>query len=350
MTAATRSGSESSTPATCLAYWITSPGVGALREERLGDVGPHESLVRTEFSAVSVGTERVVGLGLVPESAAQVMACAHMAGSFDLPVKYGYSLVGQVVAGSRVGQRVHVMHPHQDWAVVDTRRVVALPPSVPSARATLLPNVETALNAYLDADIGEDCGRVLIVGAGVVGLLVGFVLQAHGRRATLVDIDATRRRFAEHCGLEVDVVSQVEAGAFDVAFHTSATSAGLQTAIDALGFEGRVVELSWYGDRQVSVALGASFHFERKRILATQVAHVAKPVRTRMSHAQRMERVLALLADGVLDGVLAPANDFSDLPALMQRVYDGSIEAGLPLVRYPRASDAAARERRQDGA
>ncbi|HMQ21557.1 MAG TPA: zinc-binding alcohol dehydrogenase [Planctomycetota bacterium] len=350
MTGARRSDPGTSTPASCLAYWVTSPGVGALREEQLGDARLHESLVRAEYSAVSVGTERVVGLGLVPKSAADAMACAHMAGSFDLPVKYGYSLVGEVVAGRDVGQRVHVMHPHQDWAVVDARRVVVLPPSVPSARATLLPNVETALNAYLDAEVGDGSERALIVGAGVVGLLVAFVLQAHGYRATLVDIDAGRRRFPENCGLAVDVVSQVEAGSFDVAFHTSATSAGLQTAIDALGFEGRVVELSWYGDRQVSIALGASFHYERKRILATQVAHVAKPVRARMSHAQRMERVLALLADGALDGVLAPAIDFSDLPALMQRVYDGSIEAGLPLVRYPRASDAAARERRQDGA
>lgn len=48
---------------------------------------------------------------------------------------------------------------------------------------------------------------------------------------------------------------------FDIAFHTSATQEGLQMAIDCVGMEGRVVEMSWYGARPVTLHLGGDFRY-----------------------------------------------------------------------------------------
>ena len=83
------------------AYWVSRPGEGELREEPVSAApAPGRSLVQAAFSGVSAGTERLVGLGLVPESCAAPMSCRYMAGDFRLPIKYGYDLVGTGVAGA----------------------------------------------------------------------------------------------------------------------------------------------------------------------------------------------------------------------------------------------------------
>jgi threonine dehydrogenase-like Zn-dependent dehydrogenase len=46
---------------------------------------------------------------------------------------------------------------------------------------------------------------------------------------------------------------------FDLAIHTSGSSSGLQEAIDRVGMEGRVVEVSWYGTAETTLRLGGTF-------------------------------------------------------------------------------------------
>ncbi|MCA8970505.1 MAG: zinc-binding alcohol dehydrogenase [Planctomycetes bacterium] len=328
-----RSDRETHETRSATAYWVVSPGVGELRSERVPSPSPGHSILRTEFSAVSIGTERLVGLGLVPRRSWRTMQCAHMAGSFAFPVKYGYSAVGTIVEGSLAGERVFVMHPHQDIACIDDERATHLPDSIPSPRATLIPNLETALNAYWDSELqkGE---RSIIVGGGPLGILVAFVLAGHGHRTRVVEIDDARRAFAGSLPWIDEVVASTGVGEHVVAFHTSASASGLQTSIDATGFEGRIVELSWYGDRQVTIDLGGTFHHERKRILASQVASIATPMRGAVSHDQRMRRVLELLDTAELDRLLAPAVSFERLPQSMQGIYAGATVLGVPLVSY----------------
>ncbi len=109
------------------AFWLTGKGRGALRREALPDPAPGWCVVRTLFSAVSPGTERLVSLGGVPAGLREEMACPYMGGGFPFPVKYGYSLVGEVVEGPRElrGRVVHVLHPHQDLCVVRCGRCPA---------------------------------------------------------------------------------------------------------------------------------------------------------------------------------------------------------------------------------
>src|SRR5690606_40004506 len=52
-------------------------------------------------------------------------------------------------------------------------------------------------------------------------------------------------------------------GDADLVIHASGAPSGLATALALAGFEAKVVELSWYGDRLVDAPLGGAFHSRR---------------------------------------------------------------------------------------
>ena len=171
--------------------WHVKPGQAEFRTERLPPLSPGEARVTTEYSAISRGTERLVALGLVPESEWSRMRAPLQMGDFPFPIKYGYSAAGIVTAGrdQLIGQRVFALHPHQDHFQVAEKLLLRIPPNVPSRRAVLAANMETALNAHWDA--GTTPGdRVLVVGAGIIGLLVAHL----ARRIAGTDVTDHRYR------------------------------------------------------------------------------------------------------------------------------------------------------------
>lgn len=318
-----------------LGWWIDAPGRGSLRPTDLRAPGAGDLVLRAHGTGVSPGTERLVGLGRVPATMDTTMAVPGMQGSFGLPLLYGYSFVGSVVDGPRAGERVFTMHPHTTHAVVQAAACVPLPADVPDARATLVPNLETAVNATWDAEIavGE---RVVVVGGGAVGLLTTFALATlAGTRATLVETDPARRALAARLPWLHTVVApdELPRDTFACALHTSGSEAGLQLAIDATGFEGRVLDLAWYGDRAVALRLGASFHHRRKTLRASQVGTVARSHRA-AGRAARTTTVLELLRDARLDALLAPAVPFAAAPALFAALYRGEPTTPCPVVGY----------------
>ena len=87
-------------------------------------------------------------------------------------------------------------------------------------------------------------------------------------------------------------------------------------------FEGRIIELSWFGDRPATLPLGGAFHARRLRILASQVGHVARPRRATTTHAQRLREALALLDDARYDLLIGPRVAFAELPAALPALLD----------------------------
>jgi hypothetical protein len=94
-----------------------------------------------------------------------------------------------------------------------------------------------------------------------------------------------------------------------------------------------VVELSWYGDRPVSVPLGEFFHSRRLTVRSSQVGGIV-PGRRR-SYADRLALALELLADPAFDALITGQSDFADLPAVLPRLADGTLPALCHLVNYP---------------
>ncbi|GLY00632.1 dehydrogenase [Actinoplanes sp. NBRC 101535] len=291
-------------------------------------------MVRTLHSGVSRGTETLVFQGRVPQSQWPVMRAPFQEGDFPGPVKYGYLNVGVVEAGvpELVGRTVFSLFPHQTRFVVPASAVTVVPAGVPAARAVLTGTVETAVNAVWDAhpQIGD---RITVVGGGMVGASVAAVLA--GLPATdveLIDIDPTRADLAK----SLDIRFRQPADATvdrDLVIHASATEQGLTTALNILRTEGTVVELSWFGDKRISLPLGENFHSKRLTIRSSQVGGI-QPQRHR-DYAERLAVALDLLTDPRFDALITGHSDFGDLPAVLPRIADGSLPALCHVIDYP---------------
>ena len=315
------------------AFWVREPGAGEIRPAALPDPGPDDVLVRTRYTGVSRGTETLVFAGRVPPSQYAAMRAPFQEGDFPGPVKYGYLNVGVVQQGPLHGRTVFCLYPHQSAYVVPTTEVVPVPDGVPAARAVLAGTVETAVNALWDAAplLGD---RVAVVGAGMVGCCVARLLAGiPGVRVTLVDVDPSRAEVAAALGVDFAAPSDVD-GDRDLVFHASASSAGLQRSLDLLAPEGTVIELSWYGDEEVRVALGGAFHSQRLGIRASQVGRVAPPRRDRRTTKDRLALALDLLRDDAFDALLTGTTPFDELPELMTRLTTGQVTALCHTITY----------------
>jgi len=317
------------------AFWLLEPGVGEIRPVSLPDPGPDDVVVRTLRSGVSRGTETLVFRGGVPPGQYAVMRAPFQEGDFPGPVKYGYLSVGAVEKGppQLLGRTVFCLYPHQTAYVVPARSVVVVPDDVPPARAVLAGTVETAVNALWDAAplVGD---RIAVVGAGMVGCCVARLLARFpGVRVTLVDIDPGRADVASALGVDFAVPADADAGR-DLVVHTSATSPGLQQSLDLLVPEGTVIDLSWYGDVDVTLSLGGSFHSQRLGIRASQVGAVAAARRGSRTTADRLALALDLLLDPAFDVLLTGASRFDELPEVMARLSAGTLPALCHTVTY----------------
>lgn len=296
------------------ALWFPAAGQCEIRDEALPPPVEGQVLVRMLFSGISRGTENLVFNGHVPAGEFERMRGPHMGGAFPFPVKYGYSAVGWIEAGSAalLGKAVFCLHPHQDVFTVGEAAVTALSDGLPPARAVLAANMETALNIVWDADIlpGD---RVAVFGAGVVGTLVAYLAsRIIGTEVLLVDRNPARKRLAERLGLDFASGEQL-AGEFDVAVNASGSGDALTRAIELAGQEARIVEASWYGDRPVSLPLGGAFHARRLTIVSSQVGSVPPARRARWSYARRLAKALDLLRDDRLDALISGETRFADL-------------------------------------
>jgi len=320
-----------------LACWLVAPGHAELREEPVPPGGPDVVLVRTLHSGISRGTESRVFRGEVPVSEYARMRAPFQAGSFPAPVKYGYSNVGLVEQGppEMLGKPVFCLFPHQSLYRVPVQAVHLLPEDVPPARAVLAANMETAVNALWDAGprIGD---RIAVVGGGVLGLLVAYLAsRIAGCTVQLVDTQAARQEVANALGAQFALPGAACCDA-DLVIHASGHSAGLATALRLAGMEATVLELSWYGDRPVTLALGEAFHTRRLVLRSSQVGQVANAQRGRWDHRRRLALALGLLADSRLDILVNASTPFAQLPSALARLASTGPDATLCCrVDYP---------------
>lgn len=323
-------------PLEARACWTEAPGVAAIRTEALAAPRADEVRVRALHSAVSRGTELIVFRGEVPASEHERMRAPFQAGTFPAPVKYGYASVGVVEAGSAelIGRTVFCLHPHQTRYVVPAAAVHPLPDGLPPARAVLAANMETAVNALWDAAprLGD---RIAVVGGGVVGLLVAWLAaRVPGCVVELIDTHAPRAVVAAQLGMTFRAPEAATRDA-DLVVHASGQPPGLVTALGLAAFEATVLELSWYGDRAVSLPLGEAFHARRLTLRSSQVGHVATAQRSRWRHARRMALALDLLRDPALDALVTDAAPFDDLPAVLARLAAGAPDTLCQRIDYP---------------
>lgn len=317
------------------AFWIAVPGQGEIRTETLRDPSADEVVVRTLFSGISRGTEALVFHGRVPPSEHERMRAPFQAGEFPAPVKYGYASVGRIERGPRemLERDVFVLYPHQTRYIVPAGAVHLIPADVPRERAVMTANLETAINGLWDASphVGD---RVTVVGGGTVGCLVAWLACGiRGCQVELVDVNPARAAIARALGVRFASPDTASDNA-DIVVHTSGSPSGLTTALRLAAFEATIVEMSWYGNQDVTLALGGSFHSRRLTIKSSQVGSVAAAQRSRWGTGRRMQLALALLADPVLDTLVTGESEFEALPGVMAKLATDPGDTLCHRIRY----------------
>jgi 2-desacetyl-2-hydroxyethyl bacteriochlorophyllide A dehydrogenase len=317
------------------AFWIVEPGRGEIRDEVLPSAGGDDVVVRTMFSGISRGTEALVFSGRVPASEYDRMRAPFQSGEFPAPIKYGYASVGRVEHGpaNLQGRNVFVLYPHQSKYVVPARAAYVLPDRVPSNRAILAANLETAINGLWDArpHVGD---RVAVIGAGTVGCLVAWLAsRIAGCDVQLVDVNPHRHSIATTLGVSF-AAPESAGGNADVVVHASGSAAGLDLALRLAAFETHIVEMSWYGSDRVPLALGQAFHSKRLSLISSQVGQVAASQRARWDHRRRMELALSMLTEPALDALITGESEFEAIPSVMAQLANAPGDTICHRIRY----------------
>ncbi|HEX2104019.1 MAG TPA: zinc-binding alcohol dehydrogenase [Solirubrobacteraceae bacterium] len=282
-----------------------------------------ELLVRAEASGISGGTEMLAYRGEIDPQLPLDETLDALGGTFAYPFTYGYSAVGTVERSRGSvpeGVRVFAFHPHQDVFVVAERDVVVLDGLDPR-RATLLPLVETALQACLDAGprLGEP---VAVLGLGCVGALTAALLVRAGAAVVASEPREDRRRAAARLGVEA-VAPESLRGAVDdltqgrgvpLVVEASGRPEVLAGALELLAHEGTALVCSWYGTKLVALPLGAEFHRRRLVIRSTQVSTIPSALAARWDRGRRRDAARALLSELPLDALTTHEFPFERAP------------------------------------
>lgn len=150
------------------------------------------------------------------------------------------------------------------------------------------------------------------------------------------DPDPARAEVAETLGLRF-MAPEDAPGERDLIVHASGNPDGLRHCLSLAAFEGRIVEASWFGDRQAALPLGEAFHARRLSILSTQVGAISPAMRGRRTHGDRLTLALSLLNDPRLDALVGPVTPFAALPLALPALLDpprGMPAPLCPVVHY----------------
>jgi len=273
--------------------------------------------------------------GEVPPSEYQAMRAPFQVGDFPGPVKYGYSSVGVVETGPEdlLGRLVFCLYPHQTRYRVPARALHPLPQRVPPGRAVLAANLETAVNGLWDAAprVGD---RIAVIGGGTLGCLVAWLAgRIPGCQVELIDTNPRRASIAKALGVTF-AAPESATPEVDRVIHASGAPAGLALGLALAGFEAMVLELSWYGTRQVALPLGESFHRRRLTLRSSQVGSVATAQRARWDHRRRLGLALSLLTDPALDRLITGEDAFVDLSEVQARLARDPGDTLMHRIRY----------------
>ena len=246
-------------------------------------VSPGCLLIKTTYSLVSTGTERMlVEFGksnLIskarqqPDKVKMVLDKVRVEGllptietvfnKLDEPLPLGYCNVGKVIAigegvsGIGVGDRVTSNGQHAEYVNVPKNLVTKIPDNVSDQEATFTVIGSIGLQGIrlCNPTYGEMIG---VIGLGLIGLLTAQMLKANGCRVIGIDIDIEKCSIAKELGVITINPSTGSDPILAVSEHS-----------DGIGADGVIITASSKGDRVISQA--AQMSRKRGRIVLVGV-------------------------------------------------------------------------------
>lgn len=243
-------------------------------------------LVKSLYSNISIGTEKMVANGEIPEDIWAKMQVPYQLGNFDLPISYGYSLIVELEQ-----KNYHLMHPHHSQCLVHKNSLTRIPEELSPKIATQISNMETVINAIWESEPQEQ-DVILVCGFGSIGSLLATTLsKEYGLQVFVHEINPKKKEMAEKLGFQTSNSPRE----YSICYNTTANASALQYCIDHSREEGQIFELSWYGNRKVSLDLGGVFHTNRIQIKGVQVSKIPFPKAPKENFQTRKKWAMELL-------------------------------------------------------
>ncbi len=280
--------------------------------EDIPSPGPGTMLIKSDISAISAGTEMLFYRSQLEAGSALDPTIGSLGGSFSYPFKYGYSTVGKVVSAgdphleSMIGRTVFSFHPHESYFLARPEDIIEVPSEIREEDAVFLPSMETAVSLVMDARpiLGE---RAVIIGQGVIGLLTTAIM-AKMPLSHLTTIDRFQCR--KEASLELGASKCISADASldemtrslpddsaDLVLELSGDPRALELAMRSVGYEGRIVVGSWYGNKRQPICFGEKFHRGRLRIISSQVSNLSPELSGRWSKDRRLKLAWKMISE-----------------------------------------------------
>lgn len=301
--------------------------VTEIRSLEQSDTSKNKKVILSKYSMISLGTESIVMNKKVPKSVQNDMKAPYMEGGFELPIKYGYALSGVL----ENGDKVHVMHPHQNKCWVDEAAIFSNCQELPLKRIPLISNMETVINAIWNSDVDAH-KTIMVCGFGNIGSLLAMTLKCYyNLEVKILETDEWRKQKAQQLGFEICATNE----RFDVAFNTTANEKALQYCIDHANEEAKIIELSWYGTSKTTLNLGANFHKNRVQIISSQVSKI--PIKKRKEYDYYKRKLLAveILKNNLFDELITTVIPFDEAPLFFNDLRQHKQPNGLIyLIKY----------------
>lgn len=255
---------------------IHAPNELSIESIPLPELKPTSIRVRTKFTSISAGTERMTLEGRLPGMP-----------QLRFPLIPGYenvgviSEVGEAVTELKVGDRVFlpgtigydgyfpVFGGQVSESVNDWHRAVKIPDGLSDEVALLIAlgatahhGVATVVNGR-GAALGENPLsnlNVLVLGQGIVGQLAARMLTHYGARVTVADIQPFRVGLSEadhFITIGNDPLQSIPGNEFDVVFEASGDEKAFDSAVHGLKKHGLLLVLGFY--EKLTVTFGPAF-------------------------------------------------------------------------------------------
>ena len=295
-------------------------------------------LVRAIVTAISTGTEIRVYRWIPVDTEGKYL---HGGMLFpDGPVENGYCMVAEVVQvgkdveGFLEGERVYTSETHKEYACVNSDAVLKLPDAISTEHAVML-NILGVGHIAVRTGKPDAGSNVAVLGMGVVGLAALAYCKAFGFRTAAIDMSETRLGIASEMGADI-VISPTSSefksemdGLFpegaDIAIEAASTWQAIQTGMDVVGQDGRVVVIARHTDMPHYNLVG---HPYSKKRITLHNAMGYEDDGQRWDRAHCMALTIDMLTTGRLDigPMMTHRINWHEIPNIYQRLDQGDLD------------------------
>lgn len=215
--------------------------------------------------------------------------------------------------------------------------------------------LDASSKARTEVELGDGVRgrRVLIMGAGVIGLMTGIACQMHGAGdVAIYDVTPERLEAARSLGLQAIDGNDVEAWQWckdswlhgpddrgaDMVFQCRGSDTALPQAMRALRRNGAVIDMAFYAGGQPHLFLGEEFHHNGLSLRCAQVYHAPRALEhewTRERMARETIELLRARGEDIARHIISDRVPIDEAPRFVSELAQRQRHALQAVFSYP---------------